>query len=77
MKPKIVIWIQGELSTLTCSIFEALGHSVTHLKTLGYGFGSTSSICQDILKSANLLHKQDFVDSLMYTNVATVIQRKK
>ena len=33
------------------------------------GCGCTSSICQGILKSVNLLHKQGFVDSQMKTTV--------
>ena len=36
---------------------------------------STSSICQDILKSDNLLHKWGFVDSQSVTNVTGVISR--
>ena len=46
-----------------------MGHTVPNWKALRYGkdesrgisCGSTSSICQDILKSDNLLHKQGFV----------------
>ena len=48
---------------------EAQGHTVPHLKALRYGIyekrglscGSTSSICQGILKNGNLLHKWGFV----------------
>ena len=44
---------------------EVQGHTIPHLKALRYGIyetrgfscGSTSSICQGILKSGNLLHK--------------------
>ena len=44
---------------------EVKGHTASHLKALRYGkyetrglsCGSTSSICQEILKSDNLLHK--------------------
>ena len=51
--------------------FKVQGNTIPHLKDLRYGkyekrglsFGSTSSICQGILKSDNLLHKQGFVDS--------------
>ena len=45
------------------------GHMMPHLKALRYGIyearlpscGSTSSICQAILKSVNLTHKQGYV----------------
>ena len=55
--------------------FEVQGHKVPHLNALRYGkfesrelgCGSTSSICQDALKSDNLLHKWGFVDSQMKT----------
>ena len=48
-------------------------HTVPHLKALRYGkyvsrgcsFSSTSSICQDVLKDGNYLHKQGYVDSQM------------
>ena len=48
---------------------EILGHTLPHSKVLRYGkddlrglsCGSTSSICEDVLKSDNLLHKQAFV----------------
>ena len=48
---------------------EVYGHTVPHWKALRYGkngsrelsCGSTSSICQGILKSDNLLHKRAFV----------------
>ena len=51
---------------------EVLGHTVPHWEALRHGKdGSrglscdrTSSICQDILKSDNLLHKPGFVDSI-------------
>ena len=63
--------IKVELSTLTCR------HAVPHWKALRYGkyglrnlgCGSTFSICQDVLKSDNLLHKRGLVD---YQMVATV-----
>ena len=56
---------------------EVTGHTVPYLKALRFGIyeirglscGSTSSICQDFLKSDNLLHKQDFVDFLLQTTV--------
>ena len=52
-------------------------HTGPHWKALRYGkdesrglsYDSTLSICQDVLKSGNLLHKQSFVDSLMHTIV--------
>ena len=48
---------------------EIKGHTAPHLKALRYGIyekrglscGSTSSICQGILKNGNLLHKWGFV----------------
>ena len=51
--------------------------TVPHLKALRYGIferrglscGSTSSNSQGVIKSDNLLHKQDFVDSEMKTTV--------
>ena len=50
---------------------EEQGHRVPHWKALSSGkyeprrlrFGSSLNICQDVLKSANLLHKQGFDDS--------------
>ena len=56
---------------------EVQGHTVPHWKALRYGkdesrglsYDSTLSICQDVLKSGNLLHKWGSVDSLMYTTV--------
>ena len=59
---------------------EVQGHTVPHLKALRYGIyerrglscGSTSSICQDFLKSDNLLPKPGFVDSQMRTTVFVV-----
>ena len=36
-------------------------------KSRGLSCGCTFSICQDIMKSDNLLHKQGFVDSLSQT----------
>ena len=39
-------------------------------ETKGLSCGITSSICQDVLKSDNLLHKQGFVDSQMKTTVS-------
>ena len=52
-------------------------HTVPYLKALRFGIyeirglscGSTSSICQDFLKSDNLLYKQGFVDFLSQTTV--------
>ena len=49
-----------------------MGHTPPHLKGLRYGkyesrglsCGWTYSICQDVMKSDNLLHKWGFVDSL-------------
>ena len=49
---------------------EVQGHTVPHLKALrydnyesrGFSCGSTFSICQDVLKSDNLLQKQGIVD---------------
>ena len=49
-------------------------HTVPHWKALRYGkdeskrlsYDSTPSICPDVLKSDNLLHKQGFVDSLVH-----------
>ena len=60
---------------------EVQGHTVPYLKGLRYGkdeskglnCGCTSVICQDVMKSDNLLHKQGFVDSQMVANV----ERKK
>ena len=66
---------KAELLTLTNVIFlipsKLRGHTVPHLKfiihgkyeTRGLSCGSTSSICQEILKSDNLLHKRGFADS--------------
>ena len=56
---------------------ELQGHTVSHLKVLRYNkdesrglsCGCTSSICQDVMKSENLLHKRGFVDSLLQTTV--------
>ena len=56
---------------------EVFGHTVPHWKALRYGkdgskglsCGSTSSICEDFLKSDNLLHKQGLVDSQLKTTV--------
>ena len=53
------------------------GQTVPHLKALRYGIyetrglnsGSTSSICQDMLKSDNLLRKWGFVESQSVTTV--------
>ena len=58
-------------------LLEVQGHTVPYRKSLKYGIyerrglscGSTSSICQDFLKSDNLLHKQGFVDFLLQTIV--------
>ena len=54
-----------------------------HLKGLRYtkdgtrtlGYGCTSSIFQDVMKSDNLLHKQGFVDSFSQTTV-TLLDKK-
>ena len=58
---------------------EVQGHTVPHLKALRYGIyetrdfscGSTSSICQCILKSGNLLHKWGFVKTQSLLTVNT------
>ena len=58
---------------------EVQGHTVPHLKSLRYGIyetrrlscGSVSSICQDILKSVNLLHKLVFVKTQSWRTVLT------
>ena len=54
-------------------LLEVQGHKVPHLKALRYGryetrglsCSSTSSICQDILKTVNSLNKRGFIDSQM------------
>ena len=38
-------------------------------ETRGLGCGSTSNICQDVLKSVNLLDEQQFVDSQLVGTV--------
>ena len=46
-------------------------HAVTHWKAPRYGkydlrglsYNGSSNICQNVMKSVNLLHKQDFDDS--------------
>ena len=43
-------------------------------ETRGLCCGCTSSICQEVIKSDNLLHKQGFVDSLLQTNILTVAE---
>ena len=56
---------------------EVQGHTVPHLKALKYDkegsrqlcCGCTFSTYQDVLKNDNLLHKQGFVDFIMYTTV--------
>ena len=56
---------------------EVKGHTVPHWKDLRYGKdeirgltrGSISRICQDVLKSVNLLHNWGFVDSQMVGTV--------
>ena len=56
---------------------EVQGHTVPRWKALKYGkydkrrlsCGSTLSICQDVLKSINLLHSRDLVDSQTVTTV--------
>ena len=45
-------------------------------ETRGLICGSTSSICQDALKSINLLHKFGFVDSQMVGAVGTKVYCK-
>ena len=53
------------------------GHTVSNWKTLsfskyearGLSSGNTLRLCQDVLKSANLLHKLGLVDSQMKTTV--------
>ena len=57
------------------------GNTVPHLKRLRYGKDEsrelscecTSSICQDVMKSDNLLNKQGFGDSLLQTTVPYLI----
>ena len=57
------------LSFVSLIPIDTQGHTVPQLKALsydryerrGHSCGSTSSICQDILKSDNLLHKRGFV----------------
>ena len=56
---------------------EVQGHTVPHWKALRYGndesrgisYNSTLNICQDVLKSGNLLHKRGFDDSQSHTTV--------
>ena len=56
---------------------EVKGHTVAHLKALrcgkyelrGLSSGSSSSICQVVLKNGNLLHKQGSVNSQIKTTV--------
>ena len=56
---------------------EVQGHKVPHLKGLKDGkdesselcCGYTSSICQDVMKCDNLLHKKGFFDSLLQTTL--------
>ena len=65
------------LSTVFLILLEVQSHTVPHWKSLSYGkdesrelsCGFTSSICLDIMKSDNFLHKQEFVDSLSQTTV--------
>ena len=57
--------------------YEIQGHTVPHWKVLKYGkyepkgpsCGTTFNICQDVLKSDNLLHHKlkGFIDSKMKT----------
>ena len=42
-----------------------------------HGFGSTSAICQDVLKTDNLLHKRGHVDSQMVSTVYAFYFSKK
>ena len=59
---------------------EVQDHSVPQWKALrcgkyeprGLSCGSTFNICQDVLKSANLIHKQGFVNSQMQTIANTI-----
>ena len=60
--------------------FEVQSYSVPHWKTLTYGEyeprgGSTLNICQDVLKSANILQKQGFVDSQSHSTTGTKVCR--
>ena len=56
---------------------EVQGHTIPCLKALrcgeyesrGLSCGSILSICQDVLKSGNSLHKRTFVDSQAVTTV--------
>ena len=65
--------IKVDLSTLTYHIVD----TVPHWNALRYGkddsrglsCGSALNIHQDVLKSGNLLHKQEFVDSQFDTTV--------
>ena len=41
----------------------------------GLNFNCISSICQDVLKSDNLLHKWGFVDSQSVTTVVVVLKK--
>ena len=61
--------------------FAVQDHTAPPWKALRYGKHQTrglcccssSSICQDVLKIDNLLHKQGFVDSLTHTTVNLII----
>ena len=74
--------IKVEVSTFVIFLipFEVQGHTVPHLKALRYGIyerrvlscGSTSSICQDVLKSGNLLHKWGFVKTQLLCTVYVI-----
>ena len=76
----IFYWIDLDISTLTYlifDIFEVQDHTILHWKALRYeknelgglSYNTTFSICEDVLKSDNLLNKQGFFDSLMHTTV--------
>ena len=61
---------------MTCRIFDT-PHTVPHLEALrcgkdekrGFSCGRNSSICQDNLKSTNLLHKRGLVNSQLIDTV--------
>ena len=67
---------------VSLKLLEVQGHTVPFWKALEYDryqarvlcCCSTSSICQDVLKSTGLLNEQGFVDSLMHTIVCVFIQ---
>ena len=78
-------WVRQTFLTLTCYIFllfQGHGRKIPHLKGLRYGIpktrgfscGSSSNICQDVLKNGNLLHQWVFVDSQSVTTVQTFLE---